>query len=133
MAGLEHLGQRWPLHYPASHATQVVTSKNAPHIAIIGAGWAGLSAAIYLHAAGLQATVFESAHTLGGRARRVHSPSLPTPIDNGQHLLLGAYTETLSLLQLLGLSAEHQFQRYPLTLQSADGQFRLKAARLPAP
>lgn len=110
-----------------------MTLQKKPHVAIIGAGWAGLSAAIRLHDAGLQATVFESAHTLGGRARRVLSPSLHSSIDNGQHLLLGAYTETLSLLHRLGLPPERQFQRCRLTLQSADGRFRLKAAPLPAP
>ncbi len=110
-----------------------MTLQKKPHVAIIGAGWAGLSAAIRLHEAGLQVTVFESAHTLGGRARRVLSPSLRSSIDNGQHLLLGAYTETLALLHRLGLPPEQQFQRCRLTLQSADGRFRLKAAPLPAP
>lgn len=53
-------------------------------IAVIGGGWAGLSAALYLHRYGHDVAVFEAAQELGGRARTVHSPTLKTTIDNGQ-------------------------------------------------
>ena len=73
-----------------------------PHlkVAIIGGGWAGLAAAVELSAAGAEVSVFESARQLGGRARRVeiHGHTL----DNGQHILVGAYRETLRLLNTVG-------------------------------
>lgn len=101
--------------------------------AVIGGGWAGLSAAVRLRQAGHNVVVFEASRTLGGRARRVDSPSLNTSIDNGQHLLLGAYTETLALMRLLGLDPDAQFDRLPLALSAADGSFALRVPTLPAP
>ena len=62
------------------------------HVAVIGGGWAGCTAAVSLARAGHRVTLFEAAPTLGGRARRVALDNLP--LDNGEHLLLGAYTET---------------------------------------
>lgn len=103
-------------------------------IAIVGGGWAGLSAAHTAAQMGHNVHVFESAGTLGGRARSVHSPTLNTAIDNGQHILLGAYTATLELMQALGLNTEQAFIRLPLSLRSADGNLHMRApAGLPAP
>src|SRR5690606_11311288 len=106
----------------------------AMQIAIVGGGWAGLSAAHTAAQMGHNVHVFESAGTLGGRARSVHSPTLNTAIDNGQHILLGAYTATLELMQALGLNTEQAFIRLPLSLRSADGNLHMRApAGLPAP
>ncbi len=102
-------------------------------VAVVGAGWAGLAAAQRLKRHGHAVTVFEAAHTVGGRARRVHSPALNIHIDNGQHILLGAYTETLDLMRELGLDPATLFHRERLSLESADGRFKLRAAALPAP
>lgn len=102
-------------------------------VAIIGAGWAGLSAAVQLHKLGHNVTVLEASRTLGGRARRVQSPTISTTLDNGQHILLGAYTATLNLMHDLGLSPETTLLRERLQLQSADGRFSLRAPALPAP
>ena len=102
-------------------------------IAIIGGGWAGLSAACQLHRAQAKVTIFESAHILGGRARSVFSPPLNAQIDNGQHILLGAYDETLSLMRQLGIDPEQVLHRLPLTIRSADGRFVMRARDLPAP
>jgi squalene-associated FAD-dependent desaturase len=55
------------------------------------------------------------------------------PLDNGQHILLGAYTETLALMRRLGRDLDTLFYRQPLCLASLDGSFRLAAPRLPAP
>lgn len=103
------------------------------NIAVVGGGWAGLSAAIRLREYGFSVTVFEASRTLGGRARRVRSASITAPIDNGQHILLGAYTETLSLMQDLGLDTTALFLRERLSLQSADGRFALRTSPIPAP
>lgn len=104
------------------------------NVAIVGGGWAGLSAAVTAVRLGHQVRLFEAAPTLGGRARSVHSPALDTTIDNGQHLLLGAYTATLALMHELGLDPAGQFIRTPLSVRSADDTLRMHALPgLPAP
>lgn len=102
-------------------------------IAVIGAGWAGLAAAVHAKQLGHTADVFEAGLVPGGRARRVWSRALHAHIDNGQHILLAAYTETLALMRELGLDPEALFYRERLTLQSADGHFSLRSLPLPTP
>lgn len=101
-------------------------------IAVIGGGYAGFAAAVTLAAAGREVTVLESARTLGGRARRVEAYSVA--IDNGQHLLLGAYAQTLALIRTVhGHGAEHDLlERRRLCLEE-PGVFRLSTPALPAP
>ena len=104
-------------------------------IAIVGAGWSGLAAASTAIDAGHQVTVFESAQTLGGRARALPC-RLPDGwsinVDNGQHILIGAYSETLRLMQHVGIDTETSMLRLPLTLLFADGS-GLRLPRWPAP
>ena len=94
------------------------------NIAIIGAGWAGIAAAVQAIAAGHQVRLFEASHSVGGRARAV-AGTLPdgTPItlDNGQHILIGAYLETLRLLRQVGVDTDAALLRLPLTLRFPDG------------
>src|SRR5690606_6589473 len=78
-------------------------------------------------------TVYEASRTPGGRARRLDHPDFEHPLDNGQHILLGAYTETLALMRRLGCDPGAGLLRTPLHLESADGTFRLRAPRLPGP
>lgn len=99
-------------------------------IAIIGGGWAGLAAAVTLTEQRIPVTLFESAAQLGGRARRVECKGLA--LDNGQHILLGAYRETLRLLDQVGVAVGDACYAPPLTLHVAP-EFRLQAAHLPAP
>jgi squalene-associated FAD-dependent desaturase len=101
--------------------------------AVIGAGWAGLAAATALREAGDNVTVFEASHTPGGRARRVNAAGWTTPLDNGQHILLGAYTETLALMRKLNCDPDRLLLRQPLHIERTDGSFRLHAPLLPAP
>ncbi|HCV13201.1 MAG TPA: hypothetical protein DGC76_05795, partial [Candidatus Accumulibacter sp.] len=68
--------------------------------AVVGGGWAGLTAAVELAQAGFRVTVFEAARQLGGRARSVELRG--HCLDNGQHILVGAYRETLRLMRLVG-------------------------------
>lgn len=98
--------------------------------AIIGGGYAGMAAAAELAACNIPVTVFESAKQLGGRARGVHFNN--TQLDNGQHLLLGCYRETLRLIELVGGDIGQDFLRLPLQLD-LHGHFSLRAPRLPAP
>jgi squalene-associated FAD-dependent desaturase len=104
----------------------------AQSVAVIGGGWAGLACAVALADAGIAVTVFEAADVLGGRARRVEHDGLP--LDNGQHLLLGAYRQTLDLIHRVQPDAPSSllYARLPLCL-AGPGSFRLRAARLPAP
>lgn len=95
-------------------------------IAIIGAGWAGLAATHYAYKQGINVDVFEASHTLGGRARTVYNSKLSCNLDNGQHILLGAYNKTLELMQQLGLNTEDLFIRHPLHIESADNSFKIK-------
>ena len=69
-------------------------------------------------------TLYEMADCLGGRARQIEAgddPSEPV-LDNGQHILIGAYTETLRLLAIIGVDAARAFVRLPLTLCYPDGE-----------
>ncbi len=84
-------------------------------VVVVGGGWSGLAAAVELTARGLPVTLLEAARQLGGRARRVPFDGLC--IDNGQHLLLGAYRETLGLLGRLGVAESDAFLRQPLSLR----------------
>ncbi|CAN1517293.1 COG2907 Predicted NAD/FAD-binding protein [Burkholderiaceae bacterium] len=104
------------------------------NIAVVGAGWAGLAAAVRLKDQGATVTVFEAAPVPGGRARGVDDVNMGR-IDNGQHLMLGAYTESLKLIERLqpSPSLEQVLSRTPLHLESADGSFKLQASKLPAP
>lgn len=92
-------------------------------IAILGAGWAGLAAAVEATQAGHQAVVFEASHVIGGRARAIDG-SLPDgtriTLDNGQHILIGAYRETLRLLRRVGVDPQTALLRRPMTLRFAD-------------
>lgn len=98
-----------------------------PRVAIVGGGWAGLAAAVELAARGVPVALFEAARQLGGRARTVAWDGMS--LDNGQHLLIGAYRETLRLAQRVG--SAHRLQRRSLRLLLPD--FELRVPPLPAP
>ena len=98
-------------------------------VAVIGAGYAGLAAAVELARAGASVSVFEANRVAGGRARRVEYRG--TLLDNGQHLLLGAYRDTLELMNLVGVPG-HALHRFPLTL-TIPGRLEMRAPRWPAP
>lgn len=100
-----------------------------PRIAVIGGGWAGMAAASMLAADGVGVDVYEAARVLGGRARRVEIDGVA--LDNGLHLLLGAYTESLACIERVGAPAAG-FLRTPLRLDAVDG-FRLDCPPIPAP
>ena len=108
-------------------------TRAARKIGVVGGGWAGCAAAVELVRRGHQVTLFEAARTLGGRARRVEIDG--NALDNGQHILLGAYTETLRLMRIVGIDADNAMLRLPLQMrypQHSDGMDFI-APRLPAP
>lgn len=99
-------------------------------IAVIGGGWAGIAAAVELTAAGCAVTLFEAGRQLGGRARSISLDG--RRLDNGQHILLGAYRETLALMRRVGADPEQLLRRQTLNIQDNTG-FRLQLPKLPAP
>ena len=103
---------------------------STPRIAIVGAGWAGLAAAVDLAGRGAQVSLFESAKHPGGRARRVDWNGIP--VDNGQHLLVGAYRETLALLAAVGVNERTVLLRLPMRVE-VPGRFSMRMPKLPSP
>jgi hydroxysqualene dehydroxylase len=69
---------------------------------VVGAGLAGLSAAVRLADIGARVVVWEQAGEAGGRARSFHDARLDRLIDNGNHLLLSGNRAALDYLALLG-------------------------------
>ena len=106
-------------------------------IAIIGAGWAGCAAAVAATRAGHHVTVFEASRSPGGRARRldVAHGGHTLALDNGQHILIGAYSETLKLMTDVGVDINTALHRMPLTMQFPDGNGLMLPSShfLPAP
>lgn len=106
-------------------------------VAVIGGGWAGCAAAITLASAGIPVTLLEQAKTLGGRARRVVVDGMA--LDNGQHLLIGAYRQTLDLVEAVHGAGrvDSLFRRLPLTLHPYGSQgpraVAVRAWNAPAP
>lgn len=108
-------------------------AKSAPTVAVVGGGWAGCAAAVELAGKGARVTLFESSRTLGGRARGVEMQG--RLLDNGQHILLGAYKETLRLLTRVGVDPKRALLRLPLQMRypPASRALDFLAPRLPAP
>ncbi len=98
-------------------------------LAVIGGGWAGVAAAVEATQRGHRVTLFEMAPQLGGRARSVGVNGLT--LDNGQHILIGAYVATLELMRTLGVDADRCFDRTPLRIAYPDGTGLLLDAGAP--
>jgi squalene-associated FAD-dependent desaturase len=101
----------------------------AGRVAIVGAGYAGMAAAVTLAERGIPVSVFESGPLPGGRARRVDLQG--HTLDNGQHILVGAYAQLFRLMRTVGVPSE-ALLRIPLELRYAQG-FTLRAVWLPPP
>ena len=72
-----------------------------PDVIVIGAGFAGLSAAVRLVQAGARVVVVEQHRRLGGRATAFADPQSGEVVDNGQHVLFGCYRETFAFLRAI--------------------------------
>jgi hydroxysqualene dehydroxylase len=108
-------------------------STDRHRVAVIGGGWAGCAAAVALADAGIDVTLFEAAAQLGGRARRVSRHGFA--LDNGQHLVLGAYRATRELLARLHERPPVRWRPLAMLPFARDqpGALILAAWRLPAP
>jgi squalene-associated FAD-dependent desaturase len=100
------------------------------NISIVGGGWAGLAAAVRAVSSGWKVSLYEAAPQLGGRARKVVRNELH--LDNGQHILIGAYRDTLALMRTVGVDIEGSLWRMPLALKYFDGS-GIQLKNIPAP
>jgi hydroxysqualene dehydroxylase len=91
-------------------------------LAIVGAGYAGMAAAVTAAAEGVPVTVFEAGPVPGGRARRVRisSNGQSQELDNGQHILVGAYAELFRLMRTVGVPSQ-ALLRMPFEVRYARG------------
>ncbi|NOZ53480.1 MAG: NAD(P)-binding protein [Gammaproteobacteria bacterium] len=149
---MPHINSALPRSPHANHNKHSVVKQVKPVI-VVGGGWAGLTAAIELVRHEIPTILLESAKQLGGRARRVPfenkvcainnsdaetSPKKQAaiPVDNGQHLLIGAYESTLSIFRTIGVREDSILKRQRLTLnikRRYRRDVKITAGRLPAP
>ncbi|VAW74308.1 Squalene/phytoene desaturase HopC [hydrothermal vent metagenome] len=107
--------------------------KDAP-VVIVGGGWAGLSVAVELTRCHVPVLLLESSRQLGGRARSIRFGD--AVVDNGQHLMIGAYQSLLTLMQNINIDINEVFLREPLSLSSfyhGKASLQFRTPRLPAP
>jgi len=112
-----------------------VDSLNKHDVVVIGAGFAGLSAAVRLTKRGARVLVLEARSRLGGRATAFPDRETGELVDNGQHVLLGCYTDTLAFLSDIGAMHNIAVQRQlSVTMIDRDGtKSRLVCPTLPSP
>ena len=105
----------------------------AGRVAVVGAGLAGLSAAVELRRLGLEVEVFERSRLLGGKATSYVIEG--TEIDNGQHVYLGCCSEFVDFVAGLGMSARLRLQKRfeVLMLKRGAEPCLLRAGNWPAP
>ena len=102
-------------------------------VAILGAGYAGLAAAVELILRGHEVTLIEARALLGGRAHSFRDTKTGQLLDNGQHIFMGCYHETLGLLRQLGVENRlYSPASLAVPFYSEKGRSTLTAT-LPAP
>jgi len=99
-------------------------------IIVIGGGVAGFSAATALAEAGARVLVLEARPGLGGRATAFTDPETGERVDNGQHILMGCYTDTLALLERIGAADRVRWQA-GLALAMIDQRGHESVLKLP--
>lgn len=102
---------------------------------VIGAGFAGLSAAVRLAGNGARVLVLEARSRLGGRATAFADRETGELVDNGQHVLMGCYTEAMAFLDAIGAMGNLRIQRQlsVTMIDRAGTKTRLACPDLPAP
>ncbi len=96
---------------------------------VIGGGFSGLASAVYLSESGFQVELIEASRKLGGRAYSFKDSD--TTVDNGQHILMGCYCETLNFLKLIGAESSLKYQKYlDVCFLTQDGrEYKLDAGK----
>lgn len=102
----------------------------SPDVIVIGAGFAGLAAATALVHEGARVLVLEARPTLGGRASAVRDPITGEKLDNGQHVLMGCYDQTLAFLHRIG-AADRVWRQSGLALTIVERSGRRSTLHLP--
>ncbi|MPZ17215.1 MAG: FAD-dependent oxidoreductase [Luteitalea sp.] len=103
----------------------------APHVIVIGGGFAGLTAAVSLASSGVRVTLLEARGQLGGRASSFVDRETGEWVDNGQHILMGCYRETFAFLRAVGAEQDVGLQR-TLEVTFVDPEGRFSVLRCPA-
>ena len=104
----------------------------ARHVAVVGAGLAGLAAALSLKREGWRVTLVERSRLLGGKATSFQLGDIE--MDSGQHAILGCYSSFLEFVDELGMRGDLRIQeRFDVLMLTDTGRARLRALRLPAP
>jgi len=106
-----------------------------PDVVIVGAGFAGLSAGVRLAKRGAKVLVLEARARLGGRATAFHDRDTGELVDNGQHVMLGCYVQTLAFLADIGATENVSVGReLSVTMIDREGtRSRLVCPTLPSP
>lgn len=106
-----------------------------PDVVVVGAGFAGLSAAVRLTRKGARVLVLEARSRLGGRATAFPDRETGELVDNGQHILMGCYTETFGFLRDIGAPDNVRLDpQLAVTMIDRQGRrTRLSCPSLPAP
>lgn len=102
---------------------------------IVGGGFAGLSAAAFLSKNNIKVELIEASSKLGGRAFSIKDEKTGDYIDNGQHILMGCYKDTIDFINLIGAEKNFSFQKnLDVSFVKENFElFKLKAAELPYP
>jgi zeta-carotene desaturase len=105
------------------------------YVIVIGGGFAGLSAATALAEQGIRVLVLEARPALGGRASAFVDPATGERVDNGQHVLTGAYRETFRFLRRIGTHTQVYLQPgLSVDIIDRNGRAsRLACPEIPAP
>ena len=102
---------------------------------VIGGGFAGLTAAAYLSNSGFQVELLEASPKLGGRAYSFKDNETGSIIDNGQHIMMGCYHDTLKFIRMIGAEKNFLFQKgLEVNFLNADSELiKLKSFPFPYP
>ncbi len=102
-------------------------------VLIIGGGFSGLAAGVELASLGHHVTLIERKGHLGGRATSTRDAVTGSILDNGQHVLMGCYRETLAFLDRIGTLSKVHFQRNLVVDFAAPGRSGVRFRSYPLP
>ena len=110
-----------------------MNTAQAPKVAIVGGGLAGLAAGCALSDAGARVTLFERRSFLGGRASSFQHPGTGEVVDNCQHVLLGCCTNLIGFYERIGVADKIRWYDRLTFLEPGGRASVIKPSWLPAP